>query len=99
MKKITIGIPKAFLFYRYNILWTTYLKKLKCKIIYSNNTNKNTIRLGNTYSIDESCLSSKIYLGHVAEIKDICDFYHFRCRYTLILVYLYTLKVSDSHRK
>ena len=74
MKKITIGIPKAFLFYRYNILWTTYLKKLKCKIIYSNNTNKNTIRLGNTYSIDESCLSSKIYLGHVAEIKDICDY-------------------------
>ena len=62
MKKITIGIPKAFLFYRYNILWTTYLKKLNCKIIYSNNTNKNTIRLGNTYSIDESCLSSKIYL-------------------------------------
>ena len=74
MKKITIGIPKAFLFYRYNILWTTYLKKLNCKIIYSNNTNKNTIRLGNTYSIDESCLSSKIYLGHVAEIKDICDY-------------------------
>ena len=74
MRKITIGIPKAFLFYRYNILWTTYLKKLNCNIVYSNNTNKKTIEQGNNYSIDESCLSSKIYLGHVAEIKDKCDY-------------------------
>ena len=73
-KQITIGIPKAFLYYRYNILWTTYLKKLNCNIIYSNDTNKKTIELGKKYSIDESCLSSKIYLGHVAELINKCDY-------------------------
>lgn len=73
-KKITIGIPKAFLYYRYNILWTTYFKKLNCNIIYSKDTNKKTIELGRNYSIDESCLSSKIYLGHVAELQDKCDY-------------------------
>ena len=72
--KITIGIPKSLLYYRYNILWTTYLKKLNCNIIYSKETNKQTIELGKTYSIDESCLSSKIYLGHVAELQDKCDY-------------------------
>lgn len=73
-KQITIGIPKSFLFYRYNILWTTYLKKLNCNIVYSKDTTKKTIELGRKYSIDESCLSSKIYLGHVAELQDKCDY-------------------------
>jgi len=73
-KNITIGIPKSFLFYRYNILWTTYLKKLKCDIVYSSDTNKHTTELGKEYSIDESCLSSKIFLGHVAELQDKCDY-------------------------
>ena len=74
MKNITIGIPKAFLYYRYNILWTTYLKELGCNLIYSNDTNKETINLGKKYSIDESCLSSKIYLGHIAQLINKCDY-------------------------
>lgn len=73
-KKITIGIPKSFLYYRYNILWTTYLKKLNCNIVYSNDTNKQTIEQGSKYSIDECCLSSKIYLGHVKELENKCDY-------------------------
>ena len=64
MKKITIGIPKAFLYYRYNILWKTFFENLGCKIIVSKDTTKETIEIGKNYSIDESCLSSKIYIGH-----------------------------------
>ena len=33
-----------------------------------------TIELGKKYSIDESCLSSKIYMGHVASLKSKCDY-------------------------
>jgi len=73
-KQITIGIPKSFLYYRHNVLWTTYLEKLHCNIIYSKDTTKQTIDLGKTYSVDESCLSSKIYLGHVAELQNKCDY-------------------------
>lgn len=74
MKKKTIGIPKAFLYYRHKILWKNYFTYLGYKVIISNDTTKETIDLGKKYSIDESCLSSKIYLGHVASLQDKCDY-------------------------
>lgn len=74
MNKKTIGIPKAFLYYRYHILWKNFFTKLGYKVITSKDTTKETIELGKAYSIDESCLSSKIYMGHVASLKDKCDY-------------------------
>lgn len=73
-KNITIGIPKAFLYYKYRTLWETFFKKLECEIRLSSDTTKKTIELGKNYSIDESCLSSKIYLGHIAELQNNCDY-------------------------
>ena len=84
--KITIGIPKGLLYYRYNTLWTTYLKKLNCNIIYSSDTTKNTIELGKKYLVDETCLPSKIYLGHVKELVGKCD-------------YILVPRISDYGRK
>ena len=74
MNKIRIGIPKAFLYYRYHILWKNFFNNLGYKVVISEDTTKETIELGKAYSIDESCLSSKIYLGHVASLKDKCDY-------------------------
>lgn len=74
MNKKTIGIPKAFLYYRYNILWENFFNNLGYQIIVSEDTTKETIELGKIYSIDESCLSSKIYMGHVASLKNKCDY-------------------------
>lgn len=74
MNKKTIGIPKAFLYYRYHILWQKFFTNLGYKVITSNNTTKETIELGKQYSIDESCLSSKVYMGHVASLKNKCDY-------------------------
>lgn len=74
MNKKTIGIPKAFLYYRYHILWKIFFSNLGYNIIESKDTTKEIIELGKKYSIDESCLSSKIYLGHVASLKDKCDY-------------------------
>lgn len=74
MNKKTIGIPKAFLYYRYHVLWKNFFTKLGYNIVVSENTTKETIELGKSYSIDESCLSSKIYLGHVASLKNKCDY-------------------------
>jgi len=73
-KKIKVGIPRAFLYYRYNILWKTFFEKLNCNVILSPDTNKEIIDLGKNYSIDESCLSSKIYMGHVSYLIDKCDY-------------------------
>lgn len=74
MKKIKIGIPKAFLYYRYHILWECFFNNLNCEIITSAETTKKTIDLGKKYSVDESCLSSKVYIGHVASLVDQCDY-------------------------
>lgn len=74
MNNKTIGIPKAFLYYRYHILWKEFFNKLGYKVIISKDTTKETIELGKNYSIDESCLSSKIYLGHVASLRGKCDY-------------------------
>jgi len=74
MNKKTIGIPRAFLYYRYHTLWENFFTKLGYKIIISPNTTKEIIELGSKYSVDESCLSSKIYMGHVAYLKNKCDY-------------------------
>ena len=74
MKKKTIGIPKAFLYYRYKTLWITFFKNLGYSIIISENTTKTTITDGKKYSIDESCLASKIYMGHIYNLKNKCDY-------------------------
>ncbi len=74
MKKITIGIPKALLYYRYQVLWKTFFKCLGCEVVISENTTKETIENGKKYSIDEACLSSKIYMGHVYNLINKCDY-------------------------
>ncbi len=74
MKKICIGLPKAFLYYRYGILWKVFFESLGCEVIISKDTTKETLEVGKKYSIDEACLSSKIYLGHVYSLINKCDY-------------------------
>ena len=69
-----IGIPRAFLYYRYKYLWETFFEELGVEIVVSPETNKGLIGSGISHSIDESCLSSKIYLGHVAWLIGKCDY-------------------------
>jgi len=73
MKKIKIGIPRAFLYHRYGVLWKNFFTSLGCKIILSPETNEEIVTLGKNNTIDESCLSYKIYIGHVIYLKDKCD--------------------------
>lgn len=73
-KKITIGIPRALLYYKYQHLWECFFKSLGCEIILSPNTNKQIIQNGIELSIDESCLSSKIYMGHVQALINQVDY-------------------------
>jgi len=74
MKKIKIGIPRAFLYHRYGVLWKNFFSLLGCKIILSPETNEEIVMLGKNNTIDECCLSYKIYIGHVLYLKDKCDY-------------------------
>ncbi len=68
-----VGIPKAFLYYRYHTLWETFFEALNIEVVLSPDTNKEILNQGAMYAIDETCLSSKIYLGHAAYLIDKCD--------------------------
>ncbi|WP_352419763.1 acyl-CoA dehydratase activase-related protein [Proteiniborus sp.] len=69
-----IGIPRALLYYKYRYLWETFFDELGIEYIISPDTNKEIISKGMTYAIDEACLSSKIYLGHVEWLIGKCDY-------------------------
>ena len=74
MKKIKVGIPRALLYYRYGVLWKTFFESIGCNVVLSPETNKQIIELGVNNAVDESCLSYKIYVGHVLYLADICDY-------------------------
>ncbi len=69
-----IGIPRAFLYFKYKYLWETFFENLGVNYVISDETNKQIIKDGNKYSIDEACLSSKIYMGHVYNLIGKCDY-------------------------
>ena len=69
-----IGLPKALLYHYYYPLWKAFFDELKVNYIESNDTTAKTLILGKEKSIDESCLALKIYLGHIEELKDKCDY-------------------------
>ena len=74
MDKLTIGIPKALLYYKYKDLWISFFENLNLNVIISPNTNKEILDNGKKYVIDEACLSMKIFMGHVSYLVDKCDY-------------------------
>ncbi len=76
MKKvgITIGLPRALLYYRYRVFWETFFQELGFEIVASEPTNREILEQGAALAIDEACLSLKVYLGHVAALVGKCDF-------------------------
>jgi predicted nucleotide-binding protein (sugar kinase/HSP70/actin superfamily) len=73
-KAPVIGLPRAILYERYEILWKSFFSALGIKGIVSRPTNKEMIRQGASLAIDEACLSTKIYLGHVRSLIGKCDY-------------------------
>ena len=72
-QKIKIGLPRALLYHRYPEFYTTFFEKLGFNVVLSPQTNREIFSKGIALSIDESCLPSKIYLGHVDYLLDKCD--------------------------
>ncbi len=68
-----IGIPRALLYYKYEKLWTTFFDELGIEYIISPETNKEIVTTGTNLAIDETCLPTKILLGHIDWLKDKCD--------------------------
>ena len=71
---IKVGIPRGLFYYYYSTIWENFFEELGVKTIVSPKTNKEIMELGNKFANDEMCLSVKNYIGHVAYIKDKCDY-------------------------
>ena len=65
-----IGIPRALLTYEYPMLYTKFFEYLGIETIFSDETNDKIIEDGIKCSVDESCLASKIFLGHVINLME-----------------------------
>jgi len=72
--KIKIGIPRGLLYHKYNVFWKSFFEGLGCDILVSPETNKEILENGTNLAIDESCLSIKIFLGHIAYLKGKADY-------------------------
>lgn len=68
-----IGIPRAFLYHRYHVLWETFFQALGQEVVLSAPTDKGVVARGAVHAIDEACLSSKVFLGHVEDLIGRCD--------------------------
>lgn len=60
-----IGMPKALYYYEYPVLFKSFFEELGIDVVLSSDTDKNIVLNGIFKSIDEECLASKIFLGHV----------------------------------
>ena len=69
-----IGIPRGLYYYHYKDLWLSFFKKLNIDVIVSDKTTKEILKRGIELSNDEMCISLKTYLGHVASLKNKCDY-------------------------
>ena len=72
-KTPVIGIPRALLYHRYGTLWRAYFDGLGVRTVLSPVTNREIVNTGSALAMDESCLSAKIFLGHVQALIGKCD--------------------------
>jgi predicted nucleotide-binding protein (sugar kinase/HSP70/actin superfamily) len=70
---MNIGIPRALFYHKYGRLWESFFQALGIGYTLSPDTNKDIMARGMNYAVDESCLSSKIYLGHVDWLREHSD--------------------------
>ncbi len=76
------------LYYYDKDLWIEFFKNLGIDVIISPNTNKKIVDSGTKLAPSEACLSLKIYLGHIIELKDKCDY--------ILIPRLYSLKKNEQ---
>jgi len=68
-----VGIPRALLFYRFGVLWTTFFESIGRTVVVSDPTDKAIADEGDRLSVDECCLASKVFVGHVESLVGRCD--------------------------
>ncbi len=74
MRKNKIGIPRGLLYFKYGLFWKVFFEEIGFEVIISPETNKKILEKGASFAVDESCLSVKIFLGHVDDLRGKVDY-------------------------
>lgn len=71
---MTIGIPRALIYWKQPYFWETFFETLGFEILLSPETNKEIVRNGVRVSDPENCFSNKVYWGHLLWLNGKCDY-------------------------
>lgn len=67
---VRVGIPRALLYYHYYPGWEAFFRALGAEVVLSDETTKTILDRGVRDAVDEACLPVKLYLGHLANLRD-----------------------------
>ena len=68
-----IGIPRALLYYRSGTLWKAFFEAMGVPVVLSPPTSREILDTGSSLAVDETCLSAKLFIGHVRSLLGTCD--------------------------
>ena len=81
-------MPRALLYYYDKDFWQAFFTKLGFNTIISSKSNKKILQNGTSLANSESCLALKIYLGHILDLKDKCDY--------ILVPRMYSIKKNEQ---
>lgn len=61
----SVGLPRALMTYRLGAKWRAFFEALGREVVVSGPSDRGVLERGQALSVDECCLASKLYLGHV----------------------------------
>ena len=70
---MTIGIPRALIYWKQPFFWESFFKNLGFDVVLSPETNKKIVDEGVKISDPETCFSNKVYWGHFLWLEGKCD--------------------------
>ncbi len=76
---MTIGIPRALLYWKRPQFWESFFKELGFEVLLSPKTNKEIVEMGVRASDPETCFSVKVFFGHLLWLEGKCDFIFVPC--------------------
>ncbi len=65
-----IGIPRALSYYNFFPFWYGFFSELGIEIVLSDITTKQTMSVGASLVVPETCLPIKVYVGHILNLLD-----------------------------
>lgn len=65
-----IGIPRALSYYNFFPFWYGFFTDLGIEIVLSDKTTKQTMSVGSSLVVPETCLPIKVYVGHILSLLD-----------------------------